>query len=256
MIKKRKKKTKPEYRSGAARANRSARTDMDRVDRAQLYGRGTDKMQWVAGTTYWTRILPVAEEILDHPLVVPPIGTCSYPVHRGLPVPDDDGKLQTDRPVFCLDNNRDNRKCPVCEYATIISASGSPSDVQDAKKLRREAHHMVNLLVRGDQSRIYRVKFGVTVFKALGKMAQSMGDITDPETGLDLQIEVGVWNQFTFPKLAGLTKERSIGDDIPWENQEPITKSLDFVTKFTSKKLIDLLISTYGSIDGHPKFGE
>jgi len=219
------------------------------------YGRGTQRMAWIAGQLYWGRILPVDPAVVDHPLVVPNVGTCSYPVHRGIPVPDADGEEALNLPVLCLDNNRDNRRCPICEYATILAASGQPSDRQDAGKLAREAHHMVNLLIRGDQPRIYRVKLNVTIFKSLVNMAEDAGDLTDPDDGVDLQFAVGIFGQYTFPKLAGLTRQKAIGKDIPWKKAEPVTKSLDFVKKYTTRKLIGFLIAKYGEIDGHPIFG-
>lgn len=228
----------------------------DRVTRAMGYGRGTERMTWVFGQTYWGRILPVSETVTDHPLVVPDVGTCSYPVHRNLPVVDESGEEFLNRPVFCLDNSRDNRRCPICEYATVLTASGQVSDVIDAKKLQREAHHMVNLLIRGPQPKIYRVKFGVTIFKALVVMARDAGDLTDPKEGIDLQFTVGTFGQYTFPKLAGLTRQKEIGKSIPWKKVEPVTKSLDFVQKYTTKKLVRLLVQRYGPIEGHAIFGQ
>ena len=115
---------------------------------------------------------------------------------------------------------------------------------------------MVNLLIRGDQPKIYRVKFGVTIFKALVAMAHDAGDLTDPKEGVDLQFTVGTFGQYTFPKLAGLTRQKGIGKSIPWEKAEPITKSLDFVKKYTTKKLVRLLVQRYGPIEGHPVFGQ
>jgi len=228
----------------------------DRVTRAMGYGRGTERMVWIVGQTYWGRILPVASTVIDHPLVVPDVGTCSYPVHRNLPVVDEQGEVFMNRPLFCLDNNRDNRRCPVCEYSTILAASGQTSDVVDSKLLQREAHHMVNLLIRGPQPKIYRVKFGVTIFKALVVMAHDAGDLTDPNEGIDLQFSVGTFGQFTYPKLGGLTRQKKIGKNIPWKKAEPITKSLNFVKKYTSSKLIKLLVARYGPIEGHPLFGQ
>ncbi len=248
--------TKTSPGKSSRRGSTQSRSNMDRVQRAAAYGRGTDRMQWMPGQTYWCRILPVDESVIDHPLVVPPIGSCSYPAHRGLPIKDEEGKDNLERPFLCLDNARDNRKCPACEYVKVIAATGQPSDAADAKALRKEAHHMVNLLIRGGQPRIYRQKFGVKVFGALKTMAQEMGDITDAETGIDIQFETGVWGQFTFPKLAGLTKQRPIGDDIPWKTTEEVTKSLEYVKKFGPKAMTRLLIQTYGRIEGHTLFGE
>lgn len=259
MLKKKKKVSRSRVKE--VEGSRKPREDFDlttddRVTRAMGYGRGTERMTWIIGQTYWGRILPVAESVIDHPLVVPNVGTCSYPVHRNLPVRDESGEEFLNRPIFCLDNNRDNRRCPICEYATILAASGQASDVVDAKKLQREAHHMVNLLVRGPQPKIYRVKFGVTIFKTLVQMALDAGDLTDPVEGVDLQITVGIFGQYTFPKLGGLTRQKEIGKSIPWKKAEPITKSLDFVKKYTTKKLIDLLVKRYGPIEGHPTFDQ
>ncbi len=261
MLKKKKKKLrrptgKAVAREGSSRrGSTQSRSSMDRVQRAAAYGRGTDRMQWIPGQTYWCRILPIDASVIDHPLVVPPIGSCSYPAHRGLPIKDEEGKDNLDRPFLCLDNARDNRKCPACEYVKIITATGQQSDAVDAKALKKEAHHMVNLLIRGDQPRIYRQKFGVKIFGALKTMAEEMGDITDERTGIDLQLETGVWKTFTFPKLAGLTKQRPIGDDIPWRTTEEVTKSLEYVKKFGPKAMTRLLIQTYGRIEEHTLFG-
>ncbi len=85
------------------------------------------------------------------------------------------------------------RPDPIVEFADKLKRMGDKEDWKAAKKMEPKLRTFVPVLVRGEEGEGVRFwGFGKTVYQEiLGYMADpDYGDITDPETGRDITVEV------------------------------------------------------------------
>ena len=104
----------------------------------------------------------------------------------------------------CLKHEEDS-DCPFCEANQALRATGKESDKELAKKYSAKKMYILKIIERGKEEE--GVKFwrfnhawdnGGTLDKIMGALKVAKHDITDPETGRDLVINIAR-NQFGIP---------------------------------------------------------
>ena len=93
--------------------------------------------------------------------------------------------------VFNCPRRMENERCPACEKADRLKASGKASDEAAAKELYASARNIAFAIDREDpDSGIQLMPFGTTVKKRLRHFREKLGkDFTSVEDGIDIVIE-------------------------------------------------------------------
>jgi len=93
--------------------------------------------------------------------------------------------------VFNCPRRTENKRCPACEKADRLKATGNPADEEAARQYYAGARNISFAINREDQdSGIQLMPFGTTVKKRLRHFREKLGkDFTNLENGFDLVIE-------------------------------------------------------------------
>ena len=132
-------------------------------------------------------------------------------------------------PGFLCPQKSFDEKCPVCDFASKLWKDGTDESKEMAKKLFPRQRYYAAILVRGEEEKGPRVwGFGKTVYETLIKycLNPEYGDITDVETGVDLDLNYEVPPGASFPKTTIQPKRKS-------------TKLCQDITKEECKELLD-----------------
>ena len=149
-------------------------------------------------------------------------------------------------------------ECPVCDFSRKLYKDGDEESVKMAKELTARQRFFSPVIVRGEEN------LGVKVW-GYGKMAYETllslvlnpdyGDITDVESGTDLDLNYGKAPGQSFPQTK-LTPKRNTSpvctDATPEECKEILDNVPDFSTLFEKKSTADVqaLLSEHLSTDG------
>ena len=118
-----------------------------------------------------------------------------------------DGKWKT---FPCLKHEQD-APCPFCEARSALLATGKESDKELAKKYSSRKMYVVKVIERENEDegvKFWRFNHSYKSDGTLDKLIKCIDavkhDIVDPETGRDVNIEIGR-NQFGIPVVNGIT---------------------------------------------------
>jgi len=110
----------------------------------------------------------------------------------------------------CLQHEED-KPCPFCEAKQALYASGTDSDKELAKKYNAKKMYVVRVIERGNEEegvKFWRFNYSWTKDGTLDKIMTAMKavahDITNPNTGRDLTLEINR-NQFGIPVVNSIT---------------------------------------------------
>ena len=129
--------------------------------------------------------------------------------------------------------------CPVCEFASQLWREGADNNDEHSKKVAKSLfvrqRFFSPVMVRGEEERGVRVwGYGKTAYENLLTLVLNpeYGDITDVETGTDLQMTYGKPPGASFPqtKLVPRRRSSSLCEDM---TPEKCTELLDSIPDFT-----------------------
>jgi hypothetical protein len=129
---------------------------------------------------------------------------------------------------LCPKRNFDE-SCPVCDFASKLWQEGTDDSKEMAKKLFPRERFYAPVLPRGaEENEVLMWSFGKTVYETLIKycLNPEYGDITDVETGVDLDLNYETPPGASFPKTTLQPKRKS-------------TKLCEDITKEECKELLD-----------------
>jgi hypothetical protein len=122
-------------------------------------------------------------------------------------------KIQVDgnwKTFPCLKHEK-NESCPFCETSKALFSTGSESDKELAKKYSSKKMYVVKVIERGNEEegvKFWRFNHSYKGDGTLDKLMKCIGavkhDIVDPETGRDVNVEIGR-NQFNIPVVTSIT---------------------------------------------------
>ena len=149
-------------------------------------------------------------------------------------------------PGFLCPKKNYNEDCPVCDFATKLWREGTEDSTNMAKKLFARQRFFTPVMVRGQEDKKVRAwGFGKTVYETLIKLCLNpeYGDITDLETGTDLDLNYETPPGANFPKTTLQPKRKSskLCKDLSKEECEALLDSVpDFVSLMDSKTHDDI----------------
>lgn len=123
---------------------------------------------------------------------------------RIIPIPGRDGEIFVDRyyyygvgsgqrPPMILAPYQFNKPDPIQELITKLHDDGSPTSRDMAKKLYPKMRSYAAVIVRGEEEKGVRLwSFGKTVYQDILRLIldEDYGDITDPESGRDIKLQL------------------------------------------------------------------
>lgn len=122
-------------------------------------------------------------------------------------------KIQVDgswKTFPCLKHEKDE-PCPFCEARTALLSTKKESDKELAKKFSTRKMYVVKVIERGNEEegvKFWRFNHSYKGDGTLDKLMKVIGavkhDIVNPETGRDVNIEIGR-NQFGIPVVTSIT---------------------------------------------------
>ena len=138
---------------------------------------------------------------------------------RVVPTPDNDPfkdywfhyNVGKNRGFLCPKKNF-GEECPICDFATKLWQEGTEDSKKMAKDLFARQRFFAPVLVRGkEETKVLAWGFGKTVYETLIKLCLNpeYGDITDPDTGTDLDLTYEVPGGASFPKTTLQPKRKA-----------------------------------------------
>jgi len=166
---------------------------------------------------------------------------------RIVPTPDGDPfkekwfhyNLGTNPGFLCPKRNFGD-ECPVCDFASQLWREGVDNDDNESKKLAKSlfvrGRFFSPVLVRGEEDKGVRVwGYGKMAYESLLSLVLNpeYGDITDPETGIDLTMVYGKPPGASFPqtKLTPRRRSSSLCEEM---TPEKCSELLDSIPEFDS----------------------
>jgi len=149
------------------------------------------------------------------------------------------------RAFLCPEKNFDE-DCPVCDFGRSLYKQGDPESISQAKTMFARQRYYSPVVVRGEESEGVRWwGYGKTVYETLLKLVLNpeYGDITDPETGTDLDVAYDRPPGASFPKTTIVAKRRSspVCPDMTSEECRELLDSIpDFDALFDTKSSAEI----------------
>lgn len=147
--------------------------------------------------------------------------------------------------------------CPVCDFAFKLYQEGTPESIKMAKSFFARQRFFSPVLVRGEEDAGVRVwGYGKTAYESLLNLVLNpeYGDITDAESGTDLNLSYGKPAGASYPqtKLQPRRRTSPLCDNLTSEQCDELLASIpDFDTLFDRKTTSDVetILDEYLSSD-------
>ena len=147
---------------------------------------------------------------------------------------------------FLCPNNNFGDNCPVCGFVKNLYREGDDESKNMARQLNAKSRFFSPVLIRGEEGEGTRIwGYSKTVYETLLSLVLNpeYGDITDLETGVDLDLQYGKppGGQFPVTKLTPRRQSSSLCKDLSDERCKELLDTIpDFSTLFERKTTDDV----------------